>query len=905
MKLNYLAMWTSYLQRTYLFCLLCMLIPAAAQAQTILVQAAPNNTLPLADFGNIPVNRVSAPQAFLLSGTGLLDNITVTAPTGFQLRVGTTAYTSTITLVPANGEVSSTLIDVVFAPVTSSTYPDGTGTYSGAIMATTPNNSGSVTQSVAVNGTAPSGPYVFVDTATLDFGQISGSGSGQILTFMVGGNNLSTTPLTLTTALTGTISQGSSIQLRNLAVAGSTFTTSLMIAPVSGQVPQTTIQVRIVGPITSQTTFTGTITATSGAAVAAPNNVVNVTGTNSFTGSNSSSTFTVSTPVTTPATPGYPNGGQPLQPFSTVPEKASASQTLLVSGSFLVNTITVRAPANFQVSLDAAFTGPGAGGAGTITANSIAISPVNGKVENVLVYIRYVPLVASKESGTAINFSSSPATPIATQVSANSIGTIESRTVFVKPAPLVIGANVQSAPQLIRIHAELIRNPTRISVSGESAGAQGNPNGYAQFRISTDNITYTDPTSPSTSYIQLTPDPATNTIDQDIYVIYAPTRVGAAQAVLQYLTPDVTATPANTTTPIVSSFSGPAANQLYGTAIDIEPTRDTPFQAARNVGDASATITFQRNSSLSGYGEFHIVLISTSSTLVVPDVLPQDGTDYNAGNGSFQGAGQSTLADSQGNRYYVVFAGGATAATITGLNAQTTYYAYVFDYNSTNLYDDNDPSQPGTILISSAENYKGPAQSTVFGVALPGATPLPVGLSAFTAQLEGSAVRVAWATASEKNNAGFTVERSVAGRAFTTVGTVPGVGTSTVAHTYAVLDAKLPAGATLLYYRLHQVDLDGTHTYSPVRAVTVTEATPAAAWQLLAYPNPAHEVVRVQVLGAGATSASLELFDAQGRLLRTQTTPTDGGEVVLPLSGLPAGLYVLRCGKLSQRLQVE
>ncbi|MGI4737107.1 MAG: T9SS type A sorting domain-containing protein [Janthinobacterium lividum] len=904
MKIQYLTTWTVYLQRTCLFFWLCLPAPAALRAQTLLVQAASNNTLPLPDFGTIPVNRVSAPQAFLLSGTGLIDNVTVTAPDGFQVRVGTSAYASTIALVPAGGAVSPTSIDVIFAPVTSGTHPDGTGTYANPILATTPTSSSSVTQTVAVSGTAPSGPYVFTDTATLAFGQVSGSGSGQPLTFLVGGGNLGTTPITLTTALTGGTASGS-IQLRNMAVAGSTFATSLLIAPVNGQVSQTTIQVRLVGPIASQSSFTGTITATSGAAVAAPSNVVQVTGTNSFVGSNSSSTFTVSTPPTTPATPGYPSGGQPLQPFSTVPEKASASQTLLVSGSFLINNIVVRAPANFQVALDAAFTGLGTGGAGTTTANSVAITPVNGMVANVLVYIRYVPLVAGTESGTASNFSSTPATPIATTVAANSIGTIESRTVFVKPNPLVIGTNVQSAPQLIRIHAELIRNPIRLSVSGESSGAQGNPNGYAQFRISTDGTTYTDPTSLSANYIQLTPDPTTNSIDQDIYVLYAPTRVGAAQAVLQYNTPDVTATPANTTTPVVSSFSGPTANQLRGTAIDTEPTRDTPFQAARNVGDASATITFQPDFNLSGYGEFHIVLISTSATLTVPDVMPQDGTDYNAGNGSFQGAGQSTLADGQGHLYYVVFAGGATAATITGLNAQTTYYAYVFDYNSTNLFDDNDSNQPGTVLINNAENYKGPAQSLVLGVALPGAAPLPVGLSAFTAQLEGPAVRVAWTTASEKNNASFTVERSVAGQAFTTVGTVPGAGTSNAAHTYAWLDTKLPAGGTLLYYRLHQVDVDGTNTYSPVRAVTLAKATTEASLQLVTYPNPAHEAVRVRLLGAGATTAPLEVFDALGRLLGTQAAPTDGREVVLPLAGWPAGLYVLRVGKLSQRLQVE
>jgi hypothetical protein len=904
MKHNYSQVGLRCLQGTYLF-LWCLLLPVTMQAQALVVQAASDNTLPLQDFGTIPVNRTSALQSFLISGTDLTTDVTVATPAGFQIRVGSNPFATTaITLPPTGGTLSATTFDVRFAPVASSTHPAGTGRYVSSVVATTPTVNGSTAMSIGVSGTAPSGPCVFVDPTTLAFRQVSGSGSGQVLTFTVGGDNLGTTPITLTTALTGNSPSGK-IQLRNPAVRSSTFTTSLTLSPVNGQVPQTTIQARLVGPIASQSNFTGTITATSGAAVAAPNNVVQVTGNNPFTEANSSSTFTVSTPPTNPVTPNYPSGGQPLQAFSTVPEKASASQAVIVSGNFLINGILVRAPANFQVSLDPAFPGLGAGGAGTSTGNSLTITPVNGKVDNVLVYIRYVPPVAGKESGTVVNFSSSPATSIGTTVAANSIGTIESRTIFTKPPPLVIGANVRSTPQLIRIHAELVRNPIRISVSGESFGAAGNPAGYTQFWISTDGTNYTDPTSTSTDYIQLVPDPTTSSIDQDIYVSYAPNRVGAAQAVLQYITPDVTTWPANTTSPIMSSFSGPETNQLRGMAIDIEPTRDTPFQASRNIGDASATIAYQPDPALSGYGEFHMVLLSTSPTLTIPDVLPRDGTDYNASNGKFQGVGQSTLHDSQGNTYYVVAAGGAPTATITGLNAQTTYYAYVFDYNSTNLYDDDFPSQPGQTLISNAENYKGPAQSTVFGVPLPGATPLPVGLSAFTAQAAGPAtVRLAWTTASEKDNAHFTVERSWAGQAFTAIGTVTGAGTSATSHTYELLDTKLPTSAAVLYYRLRQVDLNGTSTYSPVRVVTFSEANSDTPTQLLAYPNPAHEVVRVQLLGA-APVAPLEVFDALGRLVRTQTAPLDGSEILLLLPGLPAGLYVLRCGKLIKRLNVE
>lgn len=887
MKNKYLKAGTPVLRHLCMsFWLLCLLGPASLRAQSITVAAAPGNTLPLQDFGRVLAGRTSAPQAFVVSGADLTGEVVVAPPAGFQLRVGSAAFSaSALTLVPSAGTLSPTAVDVRFAPASA-------GTYSGSIAVSMPSGQATA-QPLAVSGSAPAGPAVFIDPATLAFGQVSGSGSGQVRTLVVGGRNLGSTPLTLATALTGATASGA-IQVRNPAVDGSPFVTSLTIDPVGGQVPETTIQVRLVGPIAGQSTFTGTITATSGAAVAAPNNVVQVTATNPFTGANTSSTFTVSTPPTSPITPGYPSGGQPLKPFNTVPEKASASQTMVVSGSFLLNGVTVMAPNNFQVSRDAAFTGLGNGGAGTITANTLLISAVNGTIDNQVVYIRYVPLVAGTESGTGITFRSEPATSVAAIVQANSVGNIESRTLYGTPPVLVIGPGVRTTPQVIRIHAELVRNPSRISVSGESAGALGNPEGYAQFRISKDGITYTDPTSPSTSYLQLDPDPVTNTIDQDIYVTYAPTRVGAAQAVLQYVTPDVTAAPANTLTPIVSAFSGPDANKLRGTAIDVEPTRDTPFVAARTAGEPSATVAFQPNAALTGYGEFHIVLISTNPTLTLPDVLPVDGTDYNAGNGEFQSAGQSTIQDSQKNTYYVVFSGGAATATITGLNPATNYYLYVFDYNSTN------PNE--TTFINNAENYKGPAQTTILGVLLPGTVPLPVALTAFTAQAQGTAVHLAWTTASELNNAGFTVERSVEGQVFGPVGTVPGAGTSSTPHTYHLADTQLPYGATALYYRLRQLDENGTVTYSPVR--TVQLARVAAASQLQAYPNPAREAVRIKLLGPAAT-APLEVYDATGRLLRTLPAPAPGTEAVLPLASLPAGLYVLRCGPLSQRLTVN
>ncbi|GAA4055720.1 hypothetical protein GCM10022409_48750 [Hymenobacter glaciei] len=91
---------------------------------------------------------------------------------------------------------------------------------------------------------------------------------------------------------------------------------------------------------------------------------------------------------------------------------------------------------------------------------------------------------------------------------------------------------------------------------------------------------------------------------------------------------------------------------------------------------------------------------------------------------------------------------------------------------------------------------------------------------------------------------------------------------------------------------------------STTTLATAGGSTSTPSEQLLAYPNPAHDAVRVALPGT-APAAPLHLFDALGRLVRTQPAPAAGTEATLSLTGLPAGLYVLRCGTLHQRLTVE
>ncbi|RTQ45109.1 T9SS type A sorting domain-containing protein [Hymenobacter gummosus] len=178
-----------------------------------------------------------------------------------------------------------------------------------------------------------------------------------------------------------------------------------------------------------------------------------------------------------------------------------------------------------------------------------------------------------------------------------------------------------------------------------------------------------------------------------------------------------------------------------------------------------------------------------------------------------------------------------------------------------------------------------------------GSTPLPVELLGFAAtRRPDGAVDLAWATAQERDAAGFVVERSLDGRAFADASALlPAAGTSTTLRRYAWRDAAAPAAQ--LYYRLRQVDTDGSVQYSPIAAVT---AGPGAAWTL--YPNPTRQQVTVSGLPAGEV---VTLRDAVGRVLRRGTVPTNGSALILPLTGLPAGVYVVQAAGQTQRLAVE
>ena len=156
--------------------------------------------------------------------------------------------------------------------------------------------------------------------------------------------------------------------------------------------------------------------------------------------------------------------------------------------------------------------------------------------------------------------------------------------------------------------------------------------------------------------------------------------------------------------------------------------------------------------------------------------------------------------------------------------------------------------------------------------------PLPVTLVAFGAAKKGADGLLSWRTASELNSAYFELQASPNGTTWQRLTKVAAAGTSTVAHDYSYLDKGLARyGAPVVYYRLHQVDLDGKEYYSPI----VTLSPDAAEWNITAYPNPYEIDLTAQLTTSEAGPVTLTMLDATGRtIMRREISCVPGTQVI-------------------------
>jgi hypothetical protein len=109
------------------------------------------------------------------------------------------------------------------------------------------------------------------------------------------------------------------------------------------------------------------------------------------------------------------------------------------------------------------------------------------------------------------------------------------------------------------------------------------------------------------------------------------------------------------------------------------------------------------------------------------------------------------------------------------------------------------------------------SQGQVIGPGNLNCSVLPVSLLSFTASHKDDFIRLNWSTASEINNDHFSLERAGSDLVFYPIAFVKGHGNSNSTIGYSFNDHDELTG--ILYYRLRQVDFNGTSVYSDVIAV--------------------------------------------------------------------------------------
>ncbi len=172
-------------------------------------------------------------------------------------------------------------------------------------------------------------------------------------------------------------------------------------------------------------------------------------------------------------------------------------------------------------------------------------------------------------------------------------------------------------------------------------------------------------------------------------------------------------------------------------------------------------------------------------------------------------------------------------------------------------------------------------------------TIIPVELTSFTADVIDDAVVLNWSTATEINNQMFEIERRSEEGQFFTIGYVEGYGTTTEPQEYSYMDNSVGTG--IYYYRLKQIDYDGSFEYSDIVEVEVTAPIEFALHQN--YPNPFNPSATINYQIPELSNVTLKVYDVLGNVIETLVNEEKQSgiyNVEFDATGLSSGIYLYR-----------
>ncbi len=166
--------------------------------------------------------------------------------------------------------------------------------------------------------------------------------------------------------------------------------------------------------------------------------------------------------------------------------------------------------------------------------------------------------------------------------------------------------------------------------------------------------------------------------------------------------------------------------------------------------------------------------------------------------------------------------------------------------------------------------------------------PLPVTLLNFEANCENNQTVIKWVTSTEINNDYFVVEKSYDAQVFFELATVQGAGNSTTTQHYSVIDENISNLTT--YYRLKQVDFDGTTTYHDIITTNCT-----TGGFNVTQVNLSNNTLSFYVESNLDENINVYLYDARGRIIASKKVNLLEGNNSVKLDNLmlSTGIYMM------------
>lgn len=277
---------------------------------------------------------------------------------------------------------------------------------------------------------------------------------------------------------------------------------------------------------------------------------------------------------------------------------------------------------------------------------------------------------------------------------------------------------------------------------------------------------------------------------------------------------------------------------------------------------------------------------TSQDTAIIGDVLPIASVIGNRGNTSTTTAidfywSLDTLKDGSD---IALSSNKTTTSLIPPLsNIQDTFMVTI----SANL---NNMSGYILLILDENDNLSETDESNNKGVVAMKVTVIPVELLSFTGEKVPNGNLLKWITVSEINNKGFEVQRLYNGETFETIGFIEGQGTSLNIHSYDYLDAN--QNNKVVYYRLKQIDFDGTFEYSNI--IVINGAEQFNESNIVVYPNPNTGKFELAFSNFERARYIIEIYNTAGQLIHFQEINLAGDKQLQYNLEHKAGLYYLR-----------